>query len=80
MSEVEYFLESIPTSVVLSYIVNRINKSESNGRGGSMVVFGSFQFSWFFWPTYATSIISASLGMAKVLKVRLSQNISIDQT
>ena len=75
MSEAEVFLEAIPTSGVLSYIMNSVFESEHNRRGGSMIVFNSsFGFFWFFWLTYATSIFSATLGMAKALKVRLSQN------
>ena len=72
MSETEVFLEAIPTSMVLTFIANSAFRSESNRRGGSMIVFNSTFGSWFFWFTYATSITSASLGMAKALKVRLS--------
>ena len=72
VSEAEAFLESIPTCLVLSHILHNIAKNESNRRGACMIVFNSTFGSWFFWFTYATSITSASLGMAKALKVRLS--------
>ena len=74
MSEAEVFYESIPTCVILSYILHNIAKSGNKIRGGNMVVLNSNFGSWYFSFTYYPSIISASLGMAKVLKVRFSEN------
>ena len=77
MSEIEPFLESIPTCLILSYILHNIGRNESNRRGGAMVVLNSNFGSWYFGFSYITSIISASLGMVKVLKVRLPKKILI---
>ena len=69
MTETEVFLESVPTTFVMTYIIGRlIAKDNPKLRKALRGDVGSSSHILFL-TTYLTSIFSASLGMAKVLKV-----------
>ena len=76
-SEAEVFLEAIPSSCIMSYIfgqsgtLNNIpNPDRRNMRVAAQLCGNNFSTDyWKFLFTFLTSLISASLGMAKVLKV-----------
>ena len=69
VTETEVFLESVPTTFIMTYIIGRLIANDNpkvrktlRGEVGSSSHI-------LFLTTYLTSIFSASLGMAKVLKV-----------
>ena len=76
-SEAEVFLEAIPSSCIMSYIfgqsgtLNNIrNPDRRNMRVAAQLCGNNFSTDyWKFLFTFLTSLTSASLGMAKVLKV-----------
>ena len=70
ISEAEIFLEAVPTTFTTSYIIGNLYSNKSNIR--ARILIGADTFLFLF--TWLTSIISASIGMAKVFKVRISQN------
>ena len=64
LCETEVFLEAVPTTFILTFIIARFDSGMTNRRA-------AFQLEPdLFLVTYLTSIITASLGMAKILKVK----------
>ena len=69
VTEMEVFMEAVPTTFVMTYIIGRlIAKDNPKVRKALRGEVGSSSHILFL-TTYLTSIFSASMGMAKVLKV-----------
>ena len=77
LSEKEVFLEAVPTTFILTYIAGRLQTSISldrrNIRAGVYLNIGLFV------STLFTSIITASLGMSKALKVGVCKILPNDK-
>ena len=68
LSEKEVFLEAVPTTFILTFIIARFDSGVRNRRAAFQLE--PDEQTDLFLITYLTSIITASLGMAKVLKVK----------
>lgn len=68
LMENEVFIEAVPTTFIMMYITSRLGLEKLSARIGIMGA-TDFNYSSLFFITYVSSTISASLGMAKVLKV-----------
>ena len=68
LCETEVFLEAVPTTFILTFIIARFDSNMRNRRAAFQLE--PDEQTDLFLITYLTSIITASLGMAKVLKVK----------
>ena len=70
VSQAEVFLEAVPTTYIMTYMMSRAHRgtTASIGFRGAQGSSNDILFTL----SYITSIISASLGMAKSLKVPIS--------
>ena len=68
LMENEVFIEAVPTTFIMMYITSRLGLEKLSARIGIMGA-TDFNYSSLFFITYVSSTISASLGIAKVLKV-----------
>ena len=76
ISETEVFLEAVPTTYIMTYIVLRILREDRDTTierrtGVDFIGAPGSNANTLFVVTFTTSFITASLGMAKVLKVKV---------
>jgi len=75
----EVFLEAVPTSFIYTFLFVRAYVGHSNDAGLDTILFGDIsdlQAEVLFFITFSSSVFSASLGLAKCLKVGVAKTIS----
>ena len=76
IAEAEVFLEAVPTTFVFGYIIGRLRTAKrfsSNGRA-AIIMLHEYKNGSLFLVTISSSWVTASLGLAKALKVQICCN------
>ena len=67
--ENEVFTEAVPSTLIMTFLMVVLLFADTEDRGGEQLLGGVDGYGWLLLVTFATSALSAGLGLAKCLKV-----------